>query len=282
MRGNVFKRLLVISLSVGVFVVDLAYGLCLRLIGRGRAITVVLLYHSIPAAQRACFAKQMDLLCRLAQPVRADVRAPLGPSGRHVAVTFDDGLTSFVDIAWPELEKRGIPATVFVVAARIGSPPAWANYKPGSRPTERTLSLDQLRQLPDAVIVGSHSLTHQMLTDVSAAESRHEIHESRGQLEAMLGRRIGLFSFPYGERSDDLIEQCRTAGYERVFTNLPLLAFSKPDEFVTGRVDVQPTDWPIEFRLKVVGAYRWLPYAFALKRALSRAFTGDRRRNLQF
>jgi hypothetical protein len=89
-----------------------------------------------------------------------------------------------------------------------------------------------------------------------------------------LERPISLFSFPYGECSEDLIEQCRSAGYERVFTNLPVLAFSQASEFVTGRVDVQPTDWPIEFRLKIAGAYRWLPYAFDLKRTLFRTLTG--------
>ncbi len=35
-----------------------------------------------------------------------------------------------------------------------------------------------------------------------------------------------------------------------------------------GRVRVDPTDWPLEFHLKLMGAYRWLPMAIALKRRL--------------
>jgi len=35
-----------------------------------------------------------------------------------------------------------------------------------------------------------------------------------------------------------------------------------------GRVRVDPTDSPIEFRLKLLGAYRWLPLAFSWKRRL--------------
>jgi hypothetical protein len=31
---------------------------------------------------------------------------------------------------------------------------------------------------------------------------------------------------------------------------------------------VTPNDWDIEFRLKVKGAYRWLPIAYELKRNL--------------
>lgn len=275
MRGNVFKRLFVVSLSFVVFLFDQARAVLLRVIGRQtRGTGVVLLYHAIPASHRERFARQMDLLCSLAVPVSADMRGPLENSKRHVAVTFDDGLTSFGSNAWPELVKRGIPVTVFVVADRLGTVPAWANYTPGLMPTEMMLSVEELRQLPDTALIGSHSLTHQMLTDVSGSEAQREIWDSRCRLESLLERPISLFSFPYGECSEDLIEQCRSAGYERVFTNLPVLAFSQASEFVTGRVDVQPTDWPIEFRLKIAGAYRWLPYAFDLKRTLFRTLTG--------
>jgi peptidoglycan/xylan/chitin deacetylase (PgdA/CDA1 family) len=224
----------------------------------------------------------MDILCRLAVPVRADEHCPpIERPKRSVAVTFDDGLTSFADNAWPELEKRGIPATVFVVADKVGIVPDWVSYKPGLMPTERTLSLDQLRQLPWSVTIGSHSLTHQMLTTLSETESRHELQASRRRLEAMLQRRIDLFSFPYGECSDRLVDQCRQAGYTRVFTSLPRLAFSDPEEFVTGRIDVQPTEWSIEFRLKTVGAYRWLPYAFSFKRVVLRALMPLNRWNVE-
>jgi hypothetical protein len=41
-----------------------------------------------------------------------------------------------------------------------------------------------------------------------------------------------------------------------------------PGEFVLGRISVEPTDWALEFRLKLLGAYRWLPQAIALKRKL--------------
>jgi peptidoglycan/xylan/chitin deacetylase (PgdA/CDA1 family) len=281
-RGSFLKRLLVVSVSLTVFIFDAACEIYLRLVGRrAKGKAVALLYHSIPVADRARFGRQMDTLRRLAVPVRADVRAPLAPCQRHVAVTFDDGLWSFVESAWPELQKRHIPATIFVVVGKLGTIPSWTNYSPGLMPTEPMLSLDQLRQLPDSVLVGSHSLTHRLLTEVSEETSRDEIGESRHRLEMLLERRIRLFSFPYGEQSGDLIQRCRDAGYERVFTSQPCAAFLQPDEFVTGRIDVQPTDWQIEFRLKVLGAYRWLPHAFAVKRALLNGFTDIERREAE-
>ena len=89
----------------------------------------------------------------------------------------------------------------------------------------------------------------------------------------MLGREFDLFAFPYGGFNQDLIKICREAGYKRIFTTLPYPAELGPGEFVSGRVSVEPTDWPIEFSLKLDGAYRWLPIAFAAKRKLKRIFT---------
>ena len=109
-------------------------------------------------------------------------------------------------------------------------------------------------------------MTHPALPALNENDAKRELSESRAKLEKMLDREIRLFSFPYGAFNAKLIEWCREAGYERVFTIAPTLAFLDPREFVTGRMSVEPTDWPLEFRLKLMGAYRWLPVAFSLKR----------------
>ena len=91
---------------------------------------------------------------------------------------------------------------------------------------------------------------------------------ARTKLEAMLDRHVREFSFPFGAFNERLMEFCREAGYERAYTTLPALAVKRPNEFVVGRVRVDPTDWPLEFRLKLAGAYRWLPMMFSLKRKI--------------
>ena len=70
----------------------------------------------------------MDLVRRFATPVGADSQTPLAASEHHVAVTFDDGLCSFAENALPELEKRNIPAALFVVADKLGTVPAWTSF----------------------------------------------------------------------------------------------------------------------------------------------------------
>jgi hypothetical protein len=83
-----------------------------------------------------------------------------------------------------------------------------------------------------------------------------------------VSREVRTLSFPYGAFNQAIVDGCRDAGFARVFTALPVFAMTQPDEFVSGRVGTAPTDWPIEFKLKLVGAYRWLPKAYALKRSV--------------
>ena len=59
--------------------------------------------------------------------------------------------------------------------------------------------------------------------------------------------------FPYGEFDADLITFCQHGFF---ITHLPVL-LPKRDEFVVGRTKADPEDWPLEFCLKLCGAYRW-------------------------
>lgn len=259
-----FIRVIKLGISSGFFCVTYARQSVGRLLGKQeRGFRVVLYYHSVPAAHRHLFSRQMDTLVRLAAPVPAENENSRDPGKRYATVTFDDGFENFTDVALPELKARGIPSTIFVIVGALGKA-----FGPVGR-SEPVMSLDQLSSLPtDLVTIGSHTLSHPFLPSLGQQEARHEIRHSRIALQALLKRPIHLFSFPFGGFNEQLIDLCKESGYEQVFTTLPLLALNGSEEFVTGRVRVDPTDWPLEFRLKVVGAYRWLPLAFALKKRL--------------
>lgn len=230
---------------------------------------VVLYYHSISEQHRIRFARQLDSLLRWATLVPADWEGPCQPGQRYISITFDDGLESVLENALPELAERRIPVTLFIVVESLGRLPIWISSDSDLPRPERVITLKQLRSLPsDLVAIGSHSLSHQRLTRLSEGEARKEICDSRERLRDMLRREVSLFSFPYGAFNNTLVHCCRDAGYSRVFTTLPRLAFTKPGGFECGRIAVEPTDWPWELRLKVLGAYRWLPIAFAVKRRL--------------
>jgi len=211
----------------------------------------------------------MDTLMLHANPIAGDYKQPLRPGQHYVVVTFDDGFLSTIENAVPELVQRRIPATFFVIAGLLGTVPGWTEYGQDSVGEEIVATAERLRQLPcDLITIGSHTMTHPLLTSLPEGEAKVELSASRAELEKLLNRDVKLFSFPYGALNERLIELCREIGYERVFTILPILAFTDPEEFVTGRIAVNPTDWELEFRLKILGAYRWLPRVFAWKRKL--------------
>jgi peptidoglycan/xylan/chitin deacetylase (PgdA/CDA1 family) len=231
----------------------------------GRCTT--LYYHCVLPQHRLGFARQMDMLLKRAVPVPVDYPEALEPGKRYAAVTFDDGFTSVAENGLPELIKRKIPATIFVLSDLLGQTPGWKGYP------DRFMSLEELRALPaDLISLGSHTRTHAFLPNLTEDEARDEIVVSRLELAKMLNRECTLFAFPYGAFNERLINICREAGYKRIFTTLPYPAELGPGEFVSGRVTVDPTDWTIEFYLKLSGAYRWLPIAFATKKKLRRIF----------
>ncbi len=268
------KRWINLGVSVVVAATDSLKNFFSRLAGGSPRTCVVLAYHSVPPEERALFARQLDVLTRVTTPIRADVQAAPEKKGHYSVITFDDGLESVFDNALPELRKRGIPATLFIVPNVLDGHPNWEYFDTPDPSVDKVMSVQQLKEIPtDLVEIGSHSMSHPVLPKINDEHLRQELAGSRETLEKMLNRKIKLFSFPYGAFDDRVVNGCRAAQYDRVFSALPVLAFTKPQEFLTGRVGVNPTDWPIEFRLKLAGAYRWLPYAYDLKRKVRSALS---------
>jgi peptidoglycan/xylan/chitin deacetylase (PgdA/CDA1 family) len=264
------KRVIILIVSIAFFLITWLANLLRRLTGKKvRGTAVILYYHGIRPDQREQFARQLDTLMRWAKPIDVAYRSSLSDGERYAAITFDDGFESFLETALPELRKRNIAATLFVVAGKLGCYPEWDEYIEDPQFKEPLMTREQLARIPaDLITIGSHTMTHPFLTRVQEADAKRELRESRKELESMLGRRIALFSFPHGDFNDKLVEWCRESGYEHVFTILPEPAFCESDHYVIGRVGVNLNDWKIEFLLKLFGAYSWLPSAFSLKRKM--------------
>jgi peptidoglycan/xylan/chitin deacetylase (PgdA/CDA1 family) len=219
----------------------------------------------------------MDMAMKYSLPVAAGKRQSLGPGGTYFAVTFDDALQSVAENALPELQRRGIPSTIFVVTRSLDQFPIWMDSSCHNLGSDKVMSLKTLKEsMSDLVEIGSHSLTHPYLPRLEEREARRQISESRSELESLLNTRVTLFSFPYGAFNEKTISYCREAGYLRVFTSMPRTALSNPEEFACGRIEVTPADWPMEFFLKIQGAYSWLPAAFSLKRKIKSSFRSRR------
>lgn len=277
-------RLLKLLISFLVYLTDIIIRQIRNSLGILSAGTcIVLLYHGVTAHNRSRFCRQMDDLLRLAQPIPLENSEAMEKGRHYAAITFDDGYLSDIENALPELEKRSIPAAFFISPGCVGHYPNWLGHAYQRLRHEPIMTAEQARVLGAnrMVSIGSHGMHHLNLASLSESEAFVELVDSRLELEKLLVRKIRMFSFPFGVFTDRLVELSRQAGYERVFTVRPTLAFADPHEYVTGRVDVDPTDWHIEFRLKLLGAYRWLPLASTLKQRVRRAGSWLRRNSMR-
>lgn len=90
-------------------------------------------------------------------------------------------------------------------AATPGFEPA-----PAQREAFDLAGWDELRKLdPRVVTIGSHSLTHPILTSLSADEMDLELRESRAMLERELGRPAPLFCYPNGNLDEIALSAAR-------------------------------------------------------------------------
>ena len=127
---------------------------------------------------------------------------------RGFAVTFDDGLRSIL-LAAEVLSRFGVPATVFLVAGRMGLDNGWPG-QPRGLPRMATLAWSELANLRDADFrFGAHTLTHPHMDECSQKKMSEEMIGSRAAIEDVTGNPCGLFAYPYGEASAPAREAAR-------------------------------------------------------------------------
>ena len=227
-----------------------------------RPVARILLYHGTPRGRAASLERELRWLKRRFNvvPLRsiANAVANGGVLGDKVALTFDDGLRSNVEVAYPLLHRLAIPATFFVCPglvdrakwlwtheargrlARLGPKAraelarewgqsagitefvAWMktldnaarrrvqqrlqeatpDFAPSVQEREAYDVADwkALRRLDPAIIsIGSHTLTHPILSGVAQPELEAEVRDSRRQLERGLERPVDTFAYPDGD-----------------------------------------------------------------------------------
>lgn len=240
---------------------------------------MVLTYHAVRPEQRGTFEKHMDALLKAGSPVFADTSAHVDNGGRYVAVTFDDGFQSVLRNALPAMGQRNIPATIFVPTGYLGESPGWIYHSGQENSGEVLVTEEQLRHLPDDLVaVGSHGVTHPYLAQIGEEKAFLELWESRRRLKEILQRDVSLFSLPFGSFDNRVLDLARQAGYRRVFSNVPAYQIPGEGQYLVGRIAMSLDDWPVEYRLKMLGAYQWLPFGIRIKRRLRSLYTFRKKR----
>ncbi|MCA9394743.1 MAG: polysaccharide deacetylase family protein [Candidatus Omnitrophica bacterium] len=121
-----------------------------------------------------------------------------------VVITFDDGEANNCRTALPILKEFGYPAYFFVITRRVGRP----GY----------MTMDELKTMvANGMVIGSHGMSHEILTNLKDTQIEEELAASRRYLERNLETEIRDFSIPRGFCNDKILRMAYAAGYKNVF-----------------------------------------------------------------
>lgn len=166
-----------------------------------------------------------------------------------VAVTFDDGYTEMAGPVAEILDSHRIPATFFIITGALD--------RPGEMRGGPFMSWDQVKQLAAAGFsIGSHTVSHRSLGEISPEEVRTELEASRRRLTEELGTPIRGLSYPYGTRRDfstDVMAAAREAGYSWAVTAIHSVNQPETDRFALKRTSMSEGDGPTTFRMIMRG-----------------------------
>jgi peptidoglycan/xylan/chitin deacetylase (PgdA/CDA1 family) len=134
-----------------------------------------------------------------------------GRARKLVGITFDDGYTSVLEKALPELKRHGFGASVFIISGRLGGTNDW-----DEGPVFPLMSDAQVRELAaePGIEIGSHSQTHVRLAGLAPGRLAGEVGGSRADLTALLDAPVRGFAYPYGSMDAAARRAVQDAGYD--------------------------------------------------------------------
>ena len=180
------------------------------------------------------FREQMEFIVKnrgvRGQPPRSGDR-PLTPIP---VITFDDGLEDNFTNAYPILKGLGLKAYFFVMPNKIG--------------TKGYMNWAQIKELSkEGMIIGSHGMTHRILTNLKIDDLAFEAEESKKIIENKLNSPVEYFSAPKGYYDKTVISAIRKAGYKKMFTS----DLDKNNAFTVGRIAVR-AHWSEQYFKQVI------------------------------
>lgn len=123
-----------------------------------------------------------------------------------VSLTFDDGYASDVEVALPALRERGLTATFFPVAGKLGQP----GY----------VDAAGVRSLSAAGMpVGSHGMWHRSWRGLDAQAEHEELVAARSLIGSAAQAPVRAAACPFGSYDRRALGALRRHGYEQVFTS---------------------------------------------------------------
>ncbi|MBQ9480216.1 MAG: polysaccharide deacetylase family protein [Selenomonadaceae bacterium] len=126
-----------------------------------------------------------------------------------ILITFDDGYQEASIYAARELRDRGMKATFFVNPNLLGT----------KRDKYPYMTESEVKALADTGLfsIGSHTMSHPHLDQLSAEELKAELEQSKAALEELTGQSVKALAYPYGDYDQSVIDAAMAAGYSTAF-----------------------------------------------------------------
>ena len=207
---------------------------------------IVLMYHAIKSARASFpmerevgaelydvshqdFNQQMEFLKSNNYSVMTLEDQSMDQASPSVIITFDDGEMNNIEWAFPMLKEYQFPAYFFVTVNRVGK--------------KGYMGWEQLLELRDSgMILGSHGLNHEIMTNLKEKEIERELVDSKEILEQHLKIELKYFSVPRGFCDTRIIALAKQCGYRNIFVS----GMQKDsDPFCVDRIAVKG-DWTLE------------------------------------
>jgi len=183
----------------------------------------ILLYHRVgPVGNQTSltvdieyFDKQMSHLVSSGyQTISADQLAQalinhqqLPP--KSVVITMDDGYQGIYTGAYPIIQKYHVTINLMIPTGLLENP----GY----------LTWPQLKEMVGSGLVFAydHTWSHSALASASKEKIQFEVLTAKKQLEENLGKKVDIFTYPYGSENQQVIDILRLNGFIAAFSTIP-------------------------------------------------------------
>ncbi len=190
------------------------------------------------------FEVQMDLLSRLdfatltVDEFLSFITIDVQLQRNLICITFDDGYSSNYENCLPVLIKNGLKATFYITTGWIDS--------------EVGFSTQQIEDLAKKNMqIGSHTVNHVFLPNVSEQEAYAELTDSKKRLEEIINDEVTSLSLPGGRNKKKIIEIAQEIGYKSICTSEYTMNTFESDSFSLGRIPIKKT-FSLELFQKIV------------------------------
>lgn len=175
-------------------------------------------------------------------------------TGKVVGITFDDGYQNNIANALPVLKKQGFSSTCYAVSGLLGQTNSWDKYL-GIAQAPLMTAANVREWVAGGQEIGSHTHHHLDLLAADEAACRADIALGKTSLEALVGRSVDHFCFPYGRYEPKHAVMAGEAGFKTATTTQRSRCHIQTDLLQLPRVPVlRSTSLPV-FWLKIATAY---------------------------